>query len=585
MFLTVSPRLLAFTAAILTLSALLLACGGCPQPPTPPVSSSSSKPGSSASSTSGSSSEPSAKSTTFNGKRFALVIGVQDYDLSNWSKLEYPENDVKEFAGVLRKSGYDDDNVIEMTTGKNTPDKFKPSAAQIMEQLEGIQQKCGANDLLLVALTGHGCQKGDERYFCPSGARKDDNGTWVSLNKVSEVMGQCKARQKVLLVDACRVMEGDKGLLTTDTDDKQVDSVTRGMRVSGLITFVSCAKGEKSWEIGQIKHGQFFDALIRGVRGDADKSGSGKIKWTDLVGFVKEDLAAEKYGHPQHPEFDGNDSGAPIPLAETTVSPKPPKEPQSSDPPRPEPTTIVDGRTFQSGVDRMTITFVNVQLLTNGRMRWNFKIWNKSGERVSFWIGGNTEGDTSYVTDQNGERSKILAHSKDGRLCFDVPEAENMTFWVEYQEPKPGAKTLTAHFSKYLTLSPAHFPPTIDIQLEKPPPPPPVEPSGPATITILFSLGNLQSDAGEIEIEGIKKKWDLSAKKGQEEVVWQLPEPRKYKYKLSSSLTVLLQGKTQKLSATGEGDIDVVNGGKFIYRIDNSKGLNNLSSSLQPPGK
>jgi len=73
-------------------------------------------------------------------------------------------------------------------------------------------------------------------------------------------------------------------------------------------------------------------------------------------------------------------------------------------------------------------------------MRWHFIFWNKSGERREGHVGN------AYVTDDNGSHCNRLADSFGGRFSFSVDDGIKAGVWIDFQEPVPGARTLTAHF-------------------------------------------------------------------------------------------------------------------------------------------
>src|SRR5262245_46820373 len=110
------------------------------------------------------------------GKRYALVVGVKDYDHSDFSKLEYTETDAERLAKVLEDAGYDEVVILTSTRGKKDS-ALAPTAKNLRAQLKRLSDKVKRDDLLLVALAGHGIlwpvynasskQEKDESFFCP----------------------------------------------------------------------------------------------------------------------------------------------------------------------------------------------------------------------------------------------------------------------------------------------------------------------------------------------------------------------------------------------------------------------------------
>src|SRR5262245_49162343 len=126
------------------------------------------------------------------GKRYALLVGVAEYESSAFSTLKYTENDAEEMAKVLKDAGYDEVVVLTTTRGKKDK-KAEPTAANVRARLEKLSAKVKKDDLLLVGLSGHGLswpvvdektkKETDESFFCPADARPRTGKTLEELKK------------------------------------------------------------------------------------------------------------------------------------------------------------------------------------------------------------------------------------------------------------------------------------------------------------------------------------------------------------------------------------------------------------------
>ena len=105
-------------------------------------------------------------------------------------------------------------------------------------------------------------------------------------------------------------------------------------------------------------------------------------------------------------------------------------------------------------------------------MRWHFTLWNQTATNTEFAVD---MGAGTYVVDQNGNRSKFLAHKTDfGRLLSGV----KTDYSIDFEEPFPGAKTLTGYFDNKGTIR--GLPTTVvplTTGIETPPPYPTPRPS------------------------------------------------------------------------------------------------------------
>ena len=125
------------------------------------------------------------------GKKYALLIGVQDYDVNELHSLNFAEADVSSLAETLRLGGYEPGNIVLLTqTVGAKKARFLPAAGHIKKELDLLLADLDRDDSVLIAFAGHGVQfQGEDgSYFCPMDAKLE----------------KCGAGLKVLLVDACR---------------------------------------------------------------------------------------------------------------------------------------------------------------------------------------------------------------------------------------------------------------------------------------------------------------------------------------------------------------------------------------------
>jgi uncharacterized caspase-like protein len=257
------------------------------------------------------------------GRRYAVLVGVTKYDSATLTDLRFPDRDIEKLAEVLLRHGYRKGDISVLTTsaGKSDPDRM-PTAARIREEVARVARLCEKKDLLLVALSGHGHQspKGPAS-FCPYKAESNDEKSMLPVDEVVKEMAGSAAAMKVLLVDACRDdPNGARAASGKREFGDGFESVTSATP-PGLITYYSCARGERSWEIAQLGHGLFFDLLIKGLQGEADDYPDGHLTWTELVGYVQRKIPheAKKHGVGQTPHFRG-ETVVEVPLAEVPVT-------------------------------------------------------------------------------------------------------------------------------------------------------------------------------------------------------------------------------------------------------------------------
>jgi formylglycine-generating enzyme required for sulfatase activity len=228
------------------------------------------------------------------GQRFALLVGVRSYKTSEFTPLEFTENDVGSLATILRDAGYRRVVVLtQMESHRRGNADLAPTGRNIRDHLDSLLEDRKPEDTVLVAFSGHGVQfkEDSDHYFCPMDAQIKEPSTLVSLREVYRKLERNQAGLKVLFVDACRdnpLPRGAKFAVAINPRPQPQRVQPEG----GVAALFSCAEGQVSYESPKLQHGVFFHFLLEGLRGKAADS-KGQV---DL-------LALSRYVQEQVPEF------------------------------------------------------------------------------------------------------------------------------------------------------------------------------------------------------------------------------------------------------------------------------------------
>lgn len=242
------------------------------------------------------------------GRKIALLVGVSDYRASaELRTLPGAANDVARLRDVLVTGGFRPEDVSLLSSGAGGT---RPSADAIRGALKEALTRCGPNDTVLVAFAGHGLQFGDspERFFCPYDAVWNNRDTLIPLSVVYGNLAECKAKKKLLLVDACR----NDPLAESGDREKHSKSITKGFGIavpdgSDFAAIFSCDKSQTSWEDRRLNHGVFFYHVIRGLAGDAAGK-DGSITLDQLLAYTRKSVTEyvkENFEAEQHPVLQG----------------------------------------------------------------------------------------------------------------------------------------------------------------------------------------------------------------------------------------------------------------------------------------
>ncbi len=217
-------------------------------------------------------------------QRRALLIGINEYDDSNLKSLEYAESDVVALALALKAAGYE----ITLLTGSagKLDHEREPTKANIDRSLRTVFGDCKRDDLILIAFVGHGVQFTDKSgdYLCPKNAKPvaDKAETLISLEAISKNLGNCAARDKVLLIDAWRGAVESRG----------IDGGMSAALPKDVVALYSCSAGERAMEHADLKHGLFCFQVVQGLRGNA-ADGNDMVTFVSLATYVRQAVSKQ----------------------------------------------------------------------------------------------------------------------------------------------------------------------------------------------------------------------------------------------------------------------------------------------------
>jgi len=206
-------------------------------------------------------------------RRWAFLVGINDY--VSHPRLKYCRQDCGALRQTLVRHGRFEPGNIVMLTDDAAERRDQPTFGQIYARLPQVLAVAEPGDLVLVYLSGHGAQfEGAETkrgYFIPlDGAGRQ---TCIPVSWVTEQLEACKARQKVLILDACRNDVVDAGKATRSL----AGSVLGEAQGKSFVTLFSCDAGQRSSEYDRGPNGVYTHFLLEALTGRADKDRDGKI--------------------------------------------------------------------------------------------------------------------------------------------------------------------------------------------------------------------------------------------------------------------------------------------------------------------
>jgi tetratricopeptide (TPR) repeat protein len=220
-----------------------------------------------------------------NKQRLALIVACDRYEDPELKRLEAPSQDAERFANILEDpkiGGY------KVTSLINQP------YWAIKEKINEFLGSCSRGDTVLLYFSCHGIKdKNGQLYFATiTTNRKWLRATGIESNFVNEVLDECRALQKVVLLDCCysgafekgRVVRADKQVYATESFSKGSVVITASDSMQYAIE--ESADGNKIEKLG--KGGSYFtNALLEGLEtGNADVNNDGKITYQELYNYI-----------------------------------------------------------------------------------------------------------------------------------------------------------------------------------------------------------------------------------------------------------------------------------------------------------
>lgn len=132
-----------------------------------------------------------------NGKYYALIIGINDYQDSRVVDLDKPVKDAERFYNVLTtRYTFEKDNAVFL---KN------PTRADIIKAMDNLSNQLNEEDNLLIFYAGHGYwdEKKSTGYWLPSDAEKDHTTNWLRNSTIQGFIEDIPTRHTLLIADAC----------------------------------------------------------------------------------------------------------------------------------------------------------------------------------------------------------------------------------------------------------------------------------------------------------------------------------------------------------------------------------------------
>lgn len=229
------------------------------------------------------------------GKKWAVVVGVDEYQRSGVSDLKYAVSDANLFADALvHNVGVPKNQLFLYTTEAKAAGEM-PRLTNLVYRLEWLKERVKPEDTVFFYFAGHGVESEGETFLLMDNAdnRSKSTLTVSTLNAslLFDLLEECKAKDTLVVLDACR---NDPAAGRGSEDNPLTESLARGLvfkaatadaRTRNLATLFACNVGERSYEWPEKGHGFFTYYLVDGLKNH------GKVTLGALSSYVREQVA------------------------------------------------------------------------------------------------------------------------------------------------------------------------------------------------------------------------------------------------------------------------------------------------------
>lgn len=271
----------------------------------------------------------------FSGRRFAVVIGISDYQFNDvgLGNLDYADDDAAAlYSWMTQSGGFAPQDILYMRNKDAT-------LSAIRDSLNSFLTKATENDLVLFFLAGHGTpdpNNPSELYYVVNDSKVNDlKNTGFPMTELKRIIDdKMKSKRAIFLLDTCHsagvsgksvvgfrpqaAAKGGRNIAQQDIGERKLErpvevkndvsaAATRLFAASGRAVLASSdvdetSRESKAWGGG---HGVFTWAILEGLRGKADLNADKSITSEELFEYVRQKVRTDTNGN-QNPRLLSN---------------------------------------------------------------------------------------------------------------------------------------------------------------------------------------------------------------------------------------------------------------------------------------
>jgi len=219
--------------------------------------------------------------------KFALIIANTEYTDPGLAQLTAPGKDAREFWRVLDSS--------ELSAFDDVIILLNEDESKVRETIDYFFSLKKPDDLLVLYFSGHGVR--DEYGSLYLAVRNTNRArlrsTAIKTDFIREAMDQSRSKRQVLILDCCNSGAFAQGTKAETGGSMGTASAFQGTGFGRVVLTASDAT-QFAWEgdqvIGETQNSLFTHFLVKGLEGEADTDGDGRITVDELYDYAYEQI-------------------------------------------------------------------------------------------------------------------------------------------------------------------------------------------------------------------------------------------------------------------------------------------------------
>ena len=218
--------------------------------------------------------------------KFALIMGNAQYTDPGLAQLSAPGQDARDFGAVLK-----DPNLCGFDDVKVVLDQLSYSA---IEAIDDFFDERRPDDLLVLYFSGHGVRDefGSLYLAFKNTIRSRLRSSAVKAEYIREAMDQSRSKRQVLILDCCNSGAFPQG---TKAELGGTMGMVTAFQGYGRYVLTASDATQFAWQgdtvIGKTENSLFTHFLVRGLQGEADDDGDGRITVDELYDYAFDQIS------------------------------------------------------------------------------------------------------------------------------------------------------------------------------------------------------------------------------------------------------------------------------------------------------